>query len=156
MSDQPLPPDNCPAQEGTSQNGNPYQFDKEEPIAKAKGEDNPVSVEKEPASVNVCWPVTTDWVDAGEEVRRKVGITRYKLLYHPRPPPMPGQRRPRRPEYSLWFTNTVHYDYVFWDRTPDGYTNMTFQNSDHWIGYDSQDPTIVMITVRHRENAGRP
>ena len=150
MSDQPLPPNNGSdqGQEGTSQNGNPYRFDKEEPIATEKGEDKPVSAQKDKASVNVFWPVTTDWADAGEEVKRKVGITRYKLLYRPRPPHMPGQRPPPAwPEYTLWFTNTVHYDYVFLDRTPDGYTNITLRTGDHWIGYDSKNPTIVIIAV---------
>ena len=150
MSDQPLPPENGSnqGQEGTSQKGNPYRFDKEKPIATEMGEDKPVSVQKDKASVNVFWPVTTDWVDAGEEVKRKVGVTRYKLLYRPRPPHMPGQRPPPVwPEYTLWFTNTVHYDYVFLDRTPDGYTNITLRNGDHWIEYDSKDPTIVMIAV---------
>ncbi|KAK0515735.1 hypothetical protein JMJ35_001769 [Cladonia borealis] len=149
MSDQPLSPNDGSTQwqEATSKNGKAYRVDKQEPIGTEKGKDKPALMEKKPFSIDVYWPVTKDWVDTTEEVKKVAAITRYKLIRHPPPPPPPPEKPPPySPEYTLWFTNTEHYHYYFTDETNDTYDNNTFVNHDHWIQYDSQKPTIVKIT----------
>ena len=99
-------------------------------------------MDKHDFTIKVDWPVTgtgagTGWVSTSAEVQQIAAITRYKLIRNTPPDPF---------EYTLFFTNTEHYDYYFTDKTDEHYENNTYINRDHFIGYNSDDPTIVSIT----------
>ena len=145
MTDQPVLPSDGFI-EATSKKGKPYRADKDNASDGEKGEHKPALMGKHDFTLAVNWPVTTDWVPTSSEVQQIAGITRYKLLYEPRPEPPPGEKPP--PiwfNYHLWFTNTEHYDYYFSDKS-DHYENNTYINRDHYVDYNSDDPTIVSIT----------
>ncbi|MCJ1452324.1 hypothetical protein MMC28_002666 [Mycoblastus sanguinarius] len=149
MSDQPVTPNDGSIQweEATSKKGRPYRVDKEKASDTEKGTHKPALMAKRDFTIVVNWPVTKDWVATSPEVQQIAGITRYKLIYYPQPDTPPGQDPP--PiwyDYTLWFTNTEHYDYFFTDKTGDHYENNTYLDRDHFIQYNSDDPTIVSIT----------
>ncbi|KAH8898890.1 hypothetical protein GQ53DRAFT_360589 [Thozetella sp. PMI_491] len=133
------PPDvNNPAirrEKAISKNGQPFEIGHLETAVSAAG--SIVVDSKKPFNISVWWPVGTncDWIYTGPPVSTEAAISRYALckdsgsIY----------------EYILWFTNTEHYDYFFTDQSPDTYQCDTWQNSDHYIRYNSTLPTIVQI-----------
>ena len=90
---------------------------------------------KEKFGMQVNWPVGDDtWVPLNVFIQSIAGLTQYKLhsnggVY----------------SYILWFTNTEHYDYFFVDQTEDSYEVNTYRNGDHYVRYNSEDPTIQAI-----------
>lgn len=48
--------------------------------------------------------------------------------------------------YKLYFTNTKHYSYKFFDETGDSYSVNTYRAGDHFVRFDSDKPKIVYIS----------
>lgn len=91
---------------------------------------------KTPFGIGVSWPVgDSRWKATTSVVKQRAAITRYALYQ------TSGQY-----QYILYFTNTEHYNYYFYDETGDYYQCNTFRNGDHWVRYNSNMPDIVYIT----------
>jgi|GEM_PF-4730510 len=86
--------------------------------------------------IAVNWPITNGWMQATNNVANIASITRYNLS------PNPNSYY----AYILYFTNTQHYDYYFHDETGDSYEVNTYVNSDHYVRYNSDKPTISYIS----------
>jgi hypothetical protein len=87
--------------------------------------------------ISVNWPVmgSDSWISTNEAVSSRAKITQYALYAYD------GTWK-----YKLWFTNTEHYNYFFYDETGDYYQVNTFRNGNHYVRYNSESPTIVYIT----------
>ncbi|KAF7333100.1 hypothetical protein MVEN_00136700 [Mycena venus] len=113
------------------------------PDAGSKGEDRTAKdatggkFSRAPFGIDVNWPVanTTSWQGTQSDVQTIAGITQY-ALYQTTNPLYP---------YILWFTNTEHYDYFFYDQTGDSYQVDTWRDGSHWVQYNSAKPTILFI-----------
>lgn len=85
--------------------------------------------------ISVIWPVgDSSWKNTDSNTRTTAAITRYTLYQYD------GFYK-----YMLYFTNTEHYDYYFYDETGDRYEVNTYRNGDHYVRYDSNKPEIIYI-----------
>ncbi len=93
---------------------------------------------KEPFGISVVWTVATnqDWINTPGTVRRTSAITRYALYKYNR----------HNYAYLLYITNTLHYNYYFYDETGDYYQINCFRNGDHWVRYNSEKPEIIYFS----------
>ena len=94
------------------------------------------TTDKKRFDITVNWPVgDSSWKKTDKEVQEKAGIWRYALYRVKGPFP-----------YELAFSNTEDYDYYFYDEAGDNYNNNTWLRQDHWIDFESNEPTIKRIT----------
>ena len=75
------------------------------------------------------------WKQTAGNVQATASITSYALC------PNTGAWK-----YILYFVNTQHYNYYFYDQTGDYYQVNTFRNGSHYVRYNSDKPTIVFVT----------
>ncbi|CAE6515396.1 unnamed protein product [Rhizoctonia solani] len=89
-----------------------------------------------PFKIDVNWPVGKEgvWVETTTEVKQTAGIKQY-MLYHTF----------GKENYRLRFTNTAHYNYYFQDATADTYNVDCYLNGNHYVDYQSENPTILHI-----------
>lgn len=86
--------------------------------------------------IPVNWPVGDDkWIDTDQSVKDE-GISRYCLYFN---------GHPNVDSYTLEFTNTKGWSFHFIDDTKDVYSIDTVWNSDHWLKYNSEQPTIKFV-----------
>ncbi|KAG8700096.1 hypothetical protein FRC08_004927 [Ceratobasidium sp. 394] len=92
-----------------------------------------------PFSQPVDWPVGQEgeWVATTPDVEATTAISRYNLY---------ANSGGGEYAYTLWFTNNAHYDYWFKDASGDSYQVNTFVDGDHWVEYNSPNPTILLVT----------
>ncbi|KIO26566.1 hypothetical protein M407DRAFT_24151 [Tulasnella calospora MUT 4182] len=84
---------------------------------------------------SVNWPVGDDsWKD----VTGINGITRYRL--YPNPSPINILYN-----YILEFTNSLNFDFRFYDESEDSYAVQTWANKDHEVKFSSDYPTIILV-----------
>lgn len=121
-----------------------FELDSEEKVGSA-GETYEVgSIEEEgltPFDVTVNWQVGSagTWVETSKDIREKTGIVRYCLCKQDDPS--------ASYQYILYFVNEKHYKYYFYDQESSRpYKVNTFRNAQHWVRYDSKQPTIIRIT----------
>jgi hypothetical protein len=89
-------------------------------------------------SIFVKWPVGQSlWTTTSSEVQDIAAITEYQLYEYN------GFWK-----YVLHFKNTLTYDYQFKDESGDVYRCDTFVTGDHYIRYDSDQPTITKVMGR--------
>jgi hypothetical protein len=130
-----------------SENGKPFRIGRKinaEDAAPKEATTGEKAVEsKKPFDINVRWQITSFnpypilWVPTDDPARGTAAITRYNIwdslsagiIYR----------------FGLTFTCTEHYDYYFTDATGDKYQCNVFVNGDHYINYNSADPTILHI-----------
>ncbi len=121
--------------DAVSEKGIPYQVgfrgsNQETVPADAAGEEA-----KKDFGIAVAWPLTgNNWTDTTAEVKSIAAIPRYSLGAY-------GGTW----AYILYFSNTEHYDYYFYDKTGDSYQVNTYRNGDHYVRYNSSDPAIAFI-----------
>ncbi|KAJ5205221.1 hypothetical protein N7472_001669 [Penicillium cf. griseofulvum] len=124
--------------EATSKKGKPYRIG----VRKAGTEAAPKPKAGEPdvGGIDVYWPPTNDptWIDTPPPVQNIAAISRYYLNY----------TEGGFYQYILFFTNTQHYDYHFQDETGDTYRCNTFRNDDHYVQYNSSNPTITHVSAK--------
>ncbi|WP_193156610.1 MULTISPECIES: SH2 domain-containing protein [Pseudoalteromonas] len=123
-------------EEFTSKNGNPFHVGHRKSETK-KGSDS-LSAKKD-FQVDVNWPPSKDdkWKTTDSDFLRTTGITRYNV-YGPRV-------SFKVYSYYLEFTNVENYDYYFVDATGDQYNVNCFSRSNHYVQYNSSNPTIVRV-----------
>jgi len=87
--------------------------------------------------LDVTWHLARDdkWKEATQEVKNVVAISRYSL----------GYTAGGIYQYALWFTNTRHFDYFFYDESGDHYQVDTYLNRDHVVKYKSTAPNIIRV-----------
>jgi len=121
-----------------SDKGFSYQVGFPEGQAEEDGSESQTVGGKKDFGIGVSWPPTGgSWVQTPSIVRARAAITRYSLG------PCSGAWK-----YELYFTNTEHYHYYFYDETGDYYGVNTFRNGDHYVRYNSSAPDIVYISGR--------
>lgn len=99
------------------------------------------STSKEDFGISVVWKPqgSAEWIHTPQEVQETSAITRYKLEQN-------ETNSDGEVKCTLYFTNTKHYGYHFFDQTGDRYWVSTLRNGDHSLDYKSKKPTIVFIT----------
>ncbi|MBO7789006.1 hypothetical protein J6363_31120 [Burkholderia pseudomallei] len=120
-----------------SSNGRKYEvgYLRHEENYEHKNTDSDIN-KKEDFGISVNWPVGDgSWKETDPEVQRRAAITRYSLYIYD------GFYR-----YKLYFTNTKHYSYKFFDETGDSYSVNTYRAGDHFVRFDSGKPKIVYIS----------
>ncbi|KAJ3548427.1 hypothetical protein NMY22_g1261 [Coprinellus aureogranulatus] len=89
----------------------------------------------------VNWPVAAvgdnGWKTPDQDVIDKVDISRYTLT----------QSSSSIYSYILTITNTQNWDYTFYDDTGDYYSLNCFTAGDHYVQYNSDEPTIRTVTA---------
>lgn len=92
---------------------------------------------KNPFTMVVNWALTDPevWTNTTNSERDESAITRYSV----------GKSSNPLYSYHLRFTNLKHYDYYFVDETGDQYEVNCFSNSNHFVRYNSSNPTIVYV-----------
>jgi hypothetical protein len=92
--------------------------------------------------IAVNWPVGPNtWITTDSSFLATTGISRYKLHSNDA---APGNNVGGY-AYRLEFSNEEHYDYNFFDEEGDSYRCNTFSNTDHFVRYNSDKPTIAYI-----------
>jgi len=145
MADQRSLPDDDGIQwtKATSKNGVPFEFGvlKTNRLVESTDEENTgdkgeVLTATYPRH-SVYWPVGDEstWIDLGPPVA--VYITRYKLY---------------RNTWSMWswrldvtVTGASGFTYSFTDKTGDTYDILIMVQGDHYVRYNSKQPTIVYV-----------
>ncbi|KAL8877709.1 MAG: hypothetical protein Q9198_004322, partial [Flavoplaca austrocitrina] len=86
----------------------------------------------------VNWPFdkNDDWKSTRNDVQDTAAITRYSFYSSSSP----------IYDYVLEITNTVDYNYRFYDQTGDSYQINTYEEGDHLVRYNSEKPNVVFIT----------
>ena len=136
MSDQPPAVDQTKIQwkNATSKKGVPFQIGTMKKSTAVGATSN--------NGVNVNWPLTPPgiWVPTPELVD-PVAISGYALVESDTVLSIYA--------YTLNFQNVgiTHYDYCFTDGTGDSYQCNTYEDGFHYINYNSDNPTIVSISV---------
>ncbi|KAJ5437613.1 hypothetical protein N7491_004156 [Penicillium cf. griseofulvum] len=104
--------------EATSKKGKPYRIG----VRKAGTEAAPKPKAGEPdvGGIDVYWPPTNDptWIDTPPPVQNIAAISRYYL------------------------------NYTEGDETGDTYRCNTFRNDDHYVQYNSSNPTITHVSAK--------
>lgn len=124
-------------EERTSKNGNPFYVG----YRKSETEEATVSLSaKHDFQVDVDWPASKDdkWKVTDSDFQKITGITRYNV-YGPRV-------WFKAYKYYLEITNVENYDYYFVDATGDEYNLDCFRRGNHYVQYNSSNPTIIRIT----------
>ncbi|KAF9262701.1 hypothetical protein L218DRAFT_960182, partial [Marasmius fiardii PR-910] len=86
--------------------------------------------------IPVNWKVgDAKWADA-DQATKDEGVSRYQLYYN---------GHPNVYDYTLEFTNTKGWSFHFLDDTKDCYSCDTALNRDHYIKYNSKEPTIKFV-----------
>ncbi|KAF9256754.1 hypothetical protein L218DRAFT_175488 [Marasmius fiardii PR-910] len=86
--------------------------------------------------VPVNWKVGDDkWIATDQAVEDE-GISQYQLYFN---------GHPNVYDYTLEFTNTKGWSYHFIDDTQDCYGCDTWRDCDHYIKYNSAQPTIKFV-----------
>lgn len=89
--------------------------------------------------ISVNWPVEYNaWKSPTDDQTKVSAITGYCLettgtLLEPY-------------KYILHFINTEHYDYKFTDESNDVYEVDTWSNGNHYVQYNSDQPTIIYVS----------
>ncbi|MEV4666056.1 hypothetical protein AB0J85_29430 [Micromonospora echinofusca] len=92
--------------------------------------------------ISCNWPVgANEWITTEASFKTTTAISRYKLHSNA---DMPGEEVGDY-AYRLEFSNEEHYDYDFFDQEGDSYRCNTFSNTDHFVRYNSEKPTIAYI-----------
>ncbi|KAF8598341.1 hypothetical protein BDV93DRAFT_526788 [Ceratobasidium sp. AG-I] len=91
-------------------------------------------------AVPVNWSVAhagawNEWKATSNEVQERAAISRYNLYEY-----IGANWR-----FMLQFTNRAHYTYYFEDQTGDRYRVDTWRNGDHYLRYNSDHPTIILV-----------
>lgn len=88
--------------------------------------------------IAVSWPVgDKTWKSPNPDTQNIAAITNYTLCQ---------QDKGEYYQYILWFINTEHYNYYFYDETGDYYQVNTFRNGQHYVRYNSLKPNIAYIS----------
>ncbi|KAL8861617.1 MAG: hypothetical protein Q9178_002142 [Gyalolechia marmorata] len=104
---------------------------------KSKNCDVVVTTTKEDFGLDVNWPLgNSDWKGSSTDVQSTAAITRYALHSSSFP----------RFDFVLEFTNTVNYNYHFYDQTGDSYQVNTYDEGNHYVRFNSAKPTILFVT----------
>ena len=120
------PPSDIMWTKATSKNGVPFEFG----VRKTK--DQIPTVKGGGGTVAVNWPVGDDtW----KPVTNVLGISQYKV----------HDNRPSVYDYRLEFINTATWDFKFWDEAGDSYRVNTYSIGDHFVRYNSNQPTIKIV-----------
>ncbi|KDR79451.1 hypothetical protein GALMADRAFT_1240895 [Galerina marginata CBS 339.88] len=120
----------------TSKNGAPFQ------VGVKKGVIVPPE-DKKPFDIAVNWPVGDDtWKPTSEQVLTVAAITRYRL-YANSQDCVEGDGSLY--SWRLDVTTTEHYDYIFVDGTGDIYEINVWADGNHFMRYNSTNPTITHI-----------
>lgn len=94
--------------------------------------------------ISCNWPVAAepaDWITTASSFKTTTAISRYKLHSNA----AASGDNVGGYAYRLEFSNEEHYDYDFFDEEGDSYGCNTFSNTDHFIRYNSDKPTIAYI-----------
>ncbi|KAF8152951.1 hypothetical protein B0H34DRAFT_800223 [Crassisporium funariophilum] len=91
----------------------------------------------EPFSVDVSWPVGTDFVATSTSFYDVAGVRKYELKKNP---------WYKFYDYCLWIDNNVNYTYGFKDDTDDVYYLTTVISGEHYVQYDSAKPNINKVS----------
>lgn len=118
-------------EEKTTDSGEKYQ------IGRPQGSENVGEPDSHgpPFSIPVNWVPGSDWQYTDDDFRGRTGISRWKItvggfIYH----------------YQLFFDTDQTYNYTFTDKTGQGYGNNVFVAGVHSINYNSNQPTIVLVS----------
>lgn len=127
------------SEEGVSEKGQKYEVVSEEAETETEASTEELLKAKAPFDVKVSWSVGAagEWIETSDEIRKQTGITRYCLCKQDDPT--------SHYQYILYIQNTEHYCYYFYDQTDDSYKLDTFRNGQHYVRYNSKQPTIVRI-----------
>lgn len=149
--------DGLPPTKGTSKHGKAFEFrtmpsasdDEPSTVRETNEEQANFSAMETESADGLClvhWvPVkghwlSVPWTQTSPEIQN-LGISQYKLYYHGKGASDDYFR------YRLWFTNTKGWGFAFTDDSNDTYTCKTVWNRDHCIDYDSDNPTIKLVTT---------
>jgi hypothetical protein len=95
---------------------------------------------KKPFDIRVNWiPGEDKFVVADQAVLDTAGIASYNLTTS-------AFRYCGGWSFSLEFTNTKNYNYIFYDETGDYYRVDCYLTGNHSVRFNSEKPTIVRIT----------
>lgn len=127
------------SEEASSGNGEKYEIGHEE-VGIDENAVEGLPGAKAPFDVSVSWKVgpAGEWVEVSAEIAKITGIRRYCLCKQDDPS--------AHFQYILYIENTENYHYYFYDQTNDYYGLNTFRNGQHYVRYNSKQPTIVRIT----------
>lgn len=134
----------------TSMNGRKYRIgtlktsDSDPAVPSAPADDKPSGDKPHPPEFivhevdDIYWPVSTPtWLKPAQRIIDQVDISRYYVTKNP------GWWY----DYILYITNTENWSYTFYDETGDSYGLNCYQQGDHYVAYDSTQPTIVKIVA---------
>jgi len=109
-------------------------------VALSRNSDNNVKA-KADFGITVDWrrQGTMNWNATSKTVQDTAAITQYILKEH-------STDSDGDIHCTLYFSNTEHYGYHFYDHTGDKYWVSTWRNGDHSVYYYSQKPNINYIT----------
>src|SRR4051794_7196849 len=130
-------------EEFTSAKGKKYEVGHLAEPGNANGGRPGQEVKKTDFGIACNWPVgDNSWITTDADFHTTSAISRYKLHSND----AAAREDVGGYAYRLEFSNEEHYDYHFYDQEGDSYRCNTFSNTDHFVRYNSDRPTIAYVT----------